>query len=42
MSGKMAAVSDDAERFYKDRQAIKAEEKQIAADKAKLLTDQKK
>jgi hypothetical protein len=42
MSGKMAAESRDAERVYMDRQAVKAEEKQIVADKAKLHADQLK
>ncbi len=41
MSGKMAAESKDAEKIYKDRQAITAEGTQIAADKAKLKADQK-
>jgi hypothetical protein len=40
MSGRMAAESNDSETVYKDRQAIKAEEKQIVADKAKLHADQ--
>jgi hypothetical protein len=38
--GKMAAVSKDAEKVYLDRQAAKAEAKQVAADKAKLKADQ--
>jgi len=34
--GKMAAESADAERVYQDQLAVKAEQKQIMADKAKL------
>ncbi len=40
--GKMAAESKDAEKVYKDQQAIKGEKKDIAANKAKLNADQKK
>ena len=40
--GKMAAESKDSERVYKDQQAIKGEKKDIAADKAKLIADEKK
>jgi len=40
--GKMAAMSSDAERVYKDEQAIKGENKDIAADQAKLKTDRRK
>lgn len=39
--GKMAAESRDAEKVYKDSQAIKGERKDIAADKAKLGSDRK-
>ncbi|MBS0294128.1 MAG: hypothetical protein JSS01_16585 [Proteobacteria bacterium] len=34
--GRMAATSPDAEKVYKDQQAIKGQEKAIAEDKAKL------
>lgn len=37
--GKMAAMSKDAEKVYKDRQAYAAEKAMIASDKAKLETD---
>lgn len=40
--GKMAAESKDAEKVYKDQQAMKGEKKGIAADTANLKTDQKK
>jgi len=40
--GKMAAESPDAERVYKDRQAMKAEKMEIAADQTKLKADEKK
>lgn len=38
-AGRMAAVSDDGERVYRDRQAVNAEEKQILADRDKLGAD---
>lgn len=41
-AGKMAAESADAEKVYKDGRYIKGEEKEIAADKAKLKADQKR
>lgn len=41
-SGRMAAESKDAERVYKDQQALKGEKKDIAADASKLIADQKK
>jgi hypothetical protein len=40
--GKMAAESKDAERVYKDKQAVKGEKKDIATDKADLKKDEKK
>jgi hypothetical protein len=40
--GKMAAESKDAEKVYKDQQAMKGEKKDIADDTTKLKTDQKK
>jgi hypothetical protein len=40
--GKMAAESKDAEKVYKDKQAVKGQQKDIAADKANLKADQKK
>ena len=40
-SGKTAAESKDAERTYKDGQAIKGEKSAIVADKTKLKADQK-
>jgi uncharacterized membrane protein YkoI len=40
-AGRMSAVSDDGERVYRDQQAIKAQEKQILAYRAKLSSDQK-
>jgi hypothetical protein len=41
-SGRMAAESKDAEKNYKDQQAIKGEKTDIASDKAKLITAEKK
>ena len=41
-AGKMSAMSKDSEMAYKDQQAVKSEQKQVAADKAKLQADQKK
>lgn len=38
-AGRMSAISDDSERVYRDRQAVKAQEKQIHADRAKLGAD---
>ena len=35
----MAAESKDAEKVYKDQQAVKGEKKDIAADTAKLKAD---
>lgn len=40
-SGRMAAESPDAERVYKDRQAIKRQEKAISSDRAELTDDRK-
>ncbi len=40
--GKMVAESKDAEKVYKDKQAVKGEKKDIATDKADLKADQKK
>jgi len=40
--GKMAAESPDAERVYKDRQAIRAEKKEIVTDVTKLKADERK
>lgn len=40
--GKMAAESPDAEKVYRDRQAIMGELKDIDADNAKLNTDKAK
>lgn len=39
--GKMAAMSKDSERVYWDRQGVKAEEHQVAADKARIRADRK-
>ena len=39
---KMAAESKDAEKVYKDKQAIKGEKKDMAQDKANLKADMKK
>jgi hypothetical protein len=39
--GRMAAESKDAERVYQDKQAVKAESKQVAADKEKVKEDRK-
>ena len=39
--GLMAATSPDREKVYRDRQAIKGEEKDLAADKAALAKDAK-
>ena len=41
-SGKMAAESKDAEKVYKDHQAIKGEKGDVAADAAHLKADQRK
>jgi len=41
-AGKMAAESRDAEQVYKDRQAIKGEKATVAADRTKLIADEKK
>jgi cell division protein FtsL len=40
-SGKMAAESTDAEKIYKDQQAIKGEKSAITSDRAKLNGDRK-
>jgi hypothetical protein len=40
-SGKMAAESTDAEKIYKDQQAIKGEKSTITSDRAKLNGDRK-
>ena len=40
--GKMAAESEDSERVYKDRLAVKSEMRDIAGDKANLKSDQPK
>lgn len=40
--GKMAAMSKDSEKVYQERQAVTAEHKEIAADKAMIRADQKK
>ena len=40
-SGKMSAMSDDAERVYRDRQEEGSQSKQIRADRAKLAADEK-
>ncbi|MGH8765864.1 MAG: hypothetical protein ACRET8_09115 [Burkholderiales bacterium] len=40
--GKMAAESKDAEKLLKDKQAVKAEEKQVSADHSKLNADERK
>lgn len=42
LSGKMAAESPDSYRVYKDEQAIKAQEKAIGADHAKLHADSRR
>lgn len=39
--GKMAAESKDAEKVYKDQQAVKGEKKDIAADNTNLKADQR-
>ena len=39
--GKMAAQSKDAERVYKDRQAINGARKDFTSDKAQLIADEK-
>ena len=40
--GKMVAESKDAEKVYKDKQAVKGEKKDIATDKADLKAAEKK
>ncbi len=40
--GKMAAESKDAEKVYKDKQAVKGMKKDIETDKANLKADEKK
>ncbi len=41
-SGRMAAESRDAERVYKDKQAVGAEKKDLATDHSNMNADQKK
>lgn len=41
-SGRMAAESKDAEKVFKDQQAVKGEKKDIAADNTNLKADQKR
>jgi cobalamin biosynthesis protein CbiG len=40
-SGRMAAESPDAEKVYRDQQAVKRQENAIATDRARLKADQK-
>jgi hypothetical protein len=40
-SGRMAAESTDAEKVYRDQQAIRGQENAITADRAKLKADRK-
>ena len=41
-AGKMSAESKDSAKIYSDKQAVKGESGAVAADRAKLKTDEKK